>query len=93
MKASGDILLWFLDYQWIPADYLEKINSIFETRMDFFVSGVGIEVSYFGKFERGMESVFSPPFEGWKVFTEPEVGRFLITAGITANIPRFISQG
>ena len=93
MKANGDILLCFLDYQWIPADYLEKIDSVFESRMDLFVSGVAIEVSYFGKFERGMESVFSPPFEGWKAFTEPEVGRFLITTGIATKYPPFYIAG
>jgi len=83
LQATGDIAVFFQDYQWIPPNSLERWNAIYMGRMDTLITAIGKEISYIGNFKPGEISIFDPPFDGWKVFTEPDSGRFIRTAMTT----------
>lgn len=83
LQATGDIVVFFQDYQWIHPDSLERWNTVYQDKMDTLITAIGIEISYIGQFQSGLISIFVPPFTGWGTYTEPNGGRFIRSANTT----------
>lgn len=83
LQATGDIVIFFHDYQWISPQSLERWNAAYQNNMDAIITAIGKEISYRGKFKSGLISIFDPPFNGWESFMEPGIGRFVRSAFTT----------
>jgi FkbM family methyltransferase len=81
LHASGELVVFMHDYQWIPGNALGRWNIYYQDKMKTtLASGVGIEVSYRGGFKTGNISIFDPPFNGWQPYVEPALSRFYRSA-------------
>lgn len=87
LQATGDIVIFFQDYQWIPSYSLERWNTMYQNKMDALITAIGIEISYIGKFQPGQISIFDPPFTGWETVREPQRGKFVRSAKTTPGYP------
>ena len=63
--ATGDIVISFIDYQWMPKWSLSRWNEIYQDKMDTLIAACYLELGYSGEMVKGDISAFDPPFEGW----------------------------